>query len=90
LDGAGCELCHGLQAIGGPGSVPDLRRTDPSRWALFSEIVRGGYFTSSGMPNFSDVVQDSDIPALKAYIMDKAWQGYEQQKTKGSSDSSSR
>lgn len=89
-DGAGCELCHGLQAIGGPGSVPDLRRTESARWALFSEMVRGGYFTSSGMPNFSEVVQEREIPALKAYIMEKAWQGYEQQQNKGKLGSTAR
>lgn len=85
-DGAGCELCHGVRAIGGPGSVPDLRRTQADRLALFSQIVRGGYFTSSGMPNFKDVVKEEDLPALKAYILENAWQGYEaQQARKGQS-----
>jgi len=78
-DGAGCELCHGVRAIGGPGSVPDLRRINQARLELFAEIVRGGLFTNSGMPEFREVVSETDLPALKAYVLEQAWRGYDEQ-----------
>lgn len=78
-DSAGCELCHGVKVIGGPGSVPDLRRINSARLDLFPQIVRGGLFTNSGMPEFRDVVSEADLPALKAYIVEQAWLGYDEQ-----------
>jgi quinohemoprotein ethanol dehydrogenase len=78
-DAAGCELCHGVQVIGGPGSVPDLRRISAARLELFPQIVRGGLFTPSGMPEFRDVVSEADLPALRAYVLEQAWRGYDDQ-----------
>ena len=34
------------------------------------------------MPNFKDIVQERDLPALKAYILDKAWHSYDEQQAK--------
>ena len=78
-DAAGCELCHGVKVIGGPGSVPDLRRISAARLELFPQIVRGGLLTPSGMPEFKDIVGEADLPALRAYILEQAWLGYDQQ-----------
>lgn len=76
-DESGCELCHGYQVIGGPGSVFDLRRMNSARYELFSQIVRGGLFKATGMPEYADSIQEADLPALKAYILSEAWRGYE-------------
>ena len=73
----GCEICHGVQVIGGIGSVPDLRRISPARLAIFSEIIRGGVLKANGMPVFADSIKEEDLPALKAYIMQEAWRGYD-------------
>jgi len=81
-EAAGCELCHGNKAIGGPGSVPDLRRTNSARFELYPQIVRGGLFTLSGMPEFKDIVSEEDLPALRAYVLEQAWVGYEEQQSK--------
>lgn len=81
-EAAGCELCHGNKAIGGPGSVPDLRRINSARLELFPQIVRGGLFTLSGMPEFKDSVKEDDLPALRAYILEQAWHGYDEQQAK--------
>jgi quinohemoprotein ethanol dehydrogenase len=78
-DTSGCELCHGVRAIGGPGSVPDLRRINSARLELFPMIVRGGLFTPSGMPEFKDYVSEADLPGLQAYIVEQAWIAYDAQ-----------
>ncbi len=84
-DSAGCELCHGVKAIGGPGSVPDLRRISAARLAVFPQIIRGGLLSPLGMPEFKDVVSEADLPALRAYILEQAWASYlEQQQPKPS------
>ena len=75
-DASGCEICHGVQVIGGIGSVPDLRRINSARLSLFSEIVRGGLLKANGMPIFAETIREEDIPALKAYIIDEAWRAY--------------
>lgn len=76
---AGCELCHGNQAIGGPGSVPDLRRIRAERLAMFPKIIREGMLTSLGMPDYREIVAESDLPALRAYILEQAWKGHLEQ-----------
>lgn len=79
-DGAGCELCHGVQAIGSSGgSVPDLRHIGAARLELLPQIIRGGLFTNSGMPDFRDMIKESELPALRAFILDKAWRAYDAQ-----------
>jgi quinohemoprotein ethanol dehydrogenase len=75
-DAAGCEICHGVEAIGGLSSVPDLRRIGTVRYDLFSQIVRGGLFKDAGMPVFAETLREEDLPALKAYIMNEAWKAY--------------
>ena len=75
-DENGCELCHGVGAIGGLGSVGDLRRTNAATYELFADIVRRGLYKDAGMPVFADTLTDEDLPALKAYLISVAWQAY--------------
>jgi quinohemoprotein ethanol dehydrogenase len=75
-DENGCELCHGVGAIGGLGSVGDLRRTNAATYGLFAQIVRGGLYKDAGMPVFADTITDEDLPALEAYLISVAWQAY--------------
>jgi mono/diheme cytochrome c family protein len=56
-----------------------VRRIGAARLALFPQIIRGGLFTNSGMPEFKDIVSEADLPALKAYILQQAWRAYDQQ-----------
>jgi len=77
---AGCELCHGVAANGGAGgSVPDVRRIGTARLALFPQIIRGGLFTNSGMPEFKDIVSEADLPALRAFILQQGWRAYDEE-----------
>lgn len=78
-DGNGCEICHGVNVVGGIGSVPDLRRINSARLDLFSEIVRGGLLKANGMPIFADSISEKELPALKAFIMNEAWRAYRAQ-----------
>lgn len=78
-DMSGCELCHGFKAIGGPGSVPDLRRIGSARLELLPQILRGGLFTLSGMPDYRDMIADKDLPAIRAYILQQAWLAHDEQ-----------
>lgn len=75
-DANGCEICHGYRVVGGPGSVPDLRRRPLHTPEVFSAIVRGGLFKSSGMPVFEDTISEEDLPALQAYILKQSWRAY--------------
>lgn len=78
-DATGCELCHGFKVIGGPGSVPDLRRIGAARLELFPQIIRGGLLTPLGMPDYREMVSEADLPALKAYVLEQAWLEYDAQ-----------
>jgi quinohemoprotein ethanol dehydrogenase len=75
----GCVLCHGDDLDVGAGSVPDLRRINAATYSLFSQIVRGGLYKDAGMPVFADAIRESDLPALKAYIINGAWKNYRAQ-----------
>lgn len=75
-DAAGCAYCHGADAIGGPGSVPDLRRISAERLAMLPQILRGGLLTNAGMPDYREILTDQDIPAIAAYIVEQAWRGH--------------
>lgn len=75
-DSAGCALCHGMDAVGGPGSVPDLRQLSAERLALLPQILLQGLLSNSGMPDYSDLLTENDIPAIRAYIVEQAWRGY--------------
>ncbi|MGE3599232.1 MAG: PQQ-dependent dehydrogenase, methanol/ethanol family [Dehalococcoidia bacterium] len=79
----GCELCHGVRAAGGLGSIPDVRRLTAAKYELFAQIVRGGLFKTNGMPVFADAIREDQLPALKAYILEQAWRGYREQQHEG-------
>jgi hypothetical protein len=57
-------------------SVPDLRRASAETHDQFVGIVVGGLRQAKGMPKF-DVTMD-DAEALRAFILDRAWDNYEQ------------
>lgn len=73
----GCEACHGFEAIGGIGSVPDLRRAPIVMGPAFEKVVIGGLLTREGMPIFKDSIRLDQIDALRAYIVAQAWKAYD-------------
>ena len=74
-----CDVCHGFEAIGGIGSVPDLRRSAIVMSPAFSQVVIGGAFTQAGMPIYRGSIQPDQIEALRAYIVAQAWKAYTRQ-----------
>jgi PQQ-dependent dehydrogenase (methanol/ethanol family) len=68
-----CSVCHGPQAVAG-GSIPDLRHLSTENHALFGGIVRGGVMQEHGMPAFGDLLNDADVRAIQAWILERARQ----------------
>ena len=75
-----CSRCH----VFGLNVTPDLRKLPAGLHGVFKDIVLGGILGSAGMESFSDILSDADVDAIHAYVIDQAWQGYnEQEKTHG-------
>jgi quinohemoprotein ethanol dehydrogenase len=73
-----CSRCHVL----GPSITPDLRKMPPEVHDIFKDILLHGAFASAGMESFDDILSESDVDAIHAYLIDQSWQAYnEQQKT---------
>ncbi|WP_372863691.1 PQQ-dependent dehydrogenase, methanol/ethanol family [Spongiibacter sp.] len=66
-----CAYCHGVGAISG-GTLPDLRRLQPSSHELFNEIVHNGLFSTLGMPAFGEVLSEEDVKDIHSYVLVKA------------------
>jgi quinohemoprotein ethanol dehydrogenase len=75
-----CDLCHGAGAHAVTGSVPDLRRASIATYDGFEGIVRGGALQDKGMPMFFDLVTEEESGALRAFVLDAAWDAYQAQK----------
>ncbi|MCU1730953.1 MULTISPECIES: PQQ-dependent dehydrogenase, methanol/ethanol family [unclassified Pseudomonas] len=80
LYGAYCSVCHGVGAQSG-GLIPDLRKTDESRRAMFQQIVREGVLRPLGMPAFGDSLSADDVEKIKAYVMNREYLDYQKQQT---------
>jgi quinohemoprotein ethanol dehydrogenase len=70
-----CSRCH----VFGLNVTPDLRKLTPEFHAAFKDIVRGGILAPAGMESFSDILSEADVDAIHAYLIDQAWQGYNDQ-----------
>lgn len=76
FDAYACLECHGRDALSPGGSVPDLRFSNAYIHEAFDKIVRGGLLEETGMPAFPEM-PDSDLKALQAFILSRAWAGYD-------------
>jgi quinohemoprotein ethanol dehydrogenase len=74
-----CSRCH----VFGLSVTPDLRKMPPELHAQFKNIVLKGALAPAGMESFDDILSEADVDAIHAYVIDQAWQGYnEQEKSK--------
>ncbi|MEA2624710.1 MAG: quinohemoprotein ethanol dehydrogenase [Candidatus Binatota bacterium] len=65
-----CAVCHGSAAVSG-GVLPDLRRINPDKHAVFPLIVHNG-IPGTGMPAFRDNISDDEIRLIHAYVNEQA------------------
>jgi mono/diheme cytochrome c family protein len=71
-----CLVCHGYNAISG-GVLPDLRKTPEIADAgAFKDVVLGGSHQTRGMVSFASVLEDSDVEAIRNYVIGEANAGY--------------
>ena len=74
-----CSRCH----VFGVSVTPDLRKMPAEVQAGFNDVVLGGAFAPMGMESFAGILSKSEVDAIHAYLIDQAWQGYnEQEKAK--------
>lgn len=73
----GCGNCHGDQLnVSGNGRIPDLRTAPEPLLRLMPQILRDGIFQSQGMPRFTTITEQQ-VTQLQAYIVNAAWDAYE-------------
>lgn len=68
-----CSVCHVNRGV---GTIPNLKNMQPETHEIFGEIVLDGLLVDNGMPAFGDVLNDEDIKAIQAYLIDAAWASY--------------
>jgi quinohemoprotein ethanol dehydrogenase len=69
LFGKQCAHCHGGRGEERLSAYPDLFRLSAEAHARFDAIVRGGTLASGGMASFADVVSESDVAAIQAFLV---------------------
>ena len=71
-----CAKCH--SNIDGRGSgIPDLRLMSAATHAAFSDIVLKGTLADKGMGDFSDLLNQGQVKALHAYLINESWRHYD-------------
>jgi quinohemoprotein ethanol dehydrogenase len=81
-----CIFCH-LSV--GRGYPQDLRRLTPEKHAVFNDIVLNGTLRPLGMPQWDDVLSKDDVDAIHAFIISRAWDGFnaeQEQNTGGNAE----
>jgi quinohemoprotein ethanol dehydrogenase len=76
-----CSRCHVL----GPSSTPDLRKLNAGLHASFKDIVLKGVLAPAGMERFDDILSESDVDNIHAYLIDQSWAAYRAQEGAGAS-----
>ena len=71
-----CARCHGTGVVSA-GDIPDLRHMTPATHEVFGAIVVGGAYRMRGMPPFDEELNDSDLSALHAYVIEQAHEDHQ-------------
>jgi quinohemoprotein ethanol dehydrogenase len=69
LFGRLCADCHSGRGEERLSAYPDLFRLSAETHASFDAIVRGGTLASAGMASFADVVSESEVAAIHAFLV---------------------
>lgn len=71
-----CAVCHGAE-VRSSGVIKDLRLMQPEIHQIFNEIVLEGVYSELGMASFADLLNETDVQQLHAYIISRANQDRE-------------
>jgi quinohemoprotein ethanol dehydrogenase len=74
-----CSRCHVLDL----NITPDLRRLNPGLHAAFKDIVLRGTLAAAGMERFDDLLTETDVDNIHAYLIDQSWVAYRAQEARG-------
>ena len=66
-----CAVCHGAM-VKSSGVIKDLRLMQPETHKIYKEIVLGGVYAAQGMASFSDLLNETDIEYIRAFIINRA------------------
>ncbi len=67
-----CAVCHGVSVISG-GAIPDLRHSAMiATEESFRTVVLDGVYLDKGMASFSEVLDDGEAEAIRAFIVQQA------------------
>lgn len=75
-----CARCHGALAIS-INMLPDLRQSINQTNETFAGIVLGGLLQNNGMAGYSDLLNLSEVEAIRAFVIDRANKGYQEQES---------
>ncbi len=65
-----CYVCHGGDAASG-GFIADLRYSLPTVFDAYQQIVGEGALTSLGMPDFGEWLDESQIDAIRSFVLSR-------------------
>jgi quinohemoprotein ethanol dehydrogenase len=83
-----CSRCHAN--VSTRGSTPDLRRMSAATHAAFEQIVLKGALRPRGMPQWDDVLSESDTQAIHAHLISLGWEAFRQESEQRSGTSPAR
>ncbi len=70
-----CAVCHGFLGLSGM-TIPDLRASDPSIYDSYKDILLDGLLADNGMASFADVLDETKVEQVKAYVISLANEAY--------------
>ena len=74
-----CAKCHATMDGRGAG-IPDLRYMSSEIHVEFNDILLKGTRADKGMGDFSTLLSATEVEAIHSYLIEWAWQTYEQNK----------
>ena len=64
-------VCHGALVVSG-GVIPDLRMLTAEKHSIFKYIVYDGVIHGAGMPRLGDLLTETDVHDIQAYVVARA------------------
>ena len=68
-----CSVCHANRGV---GAYPNLLNMTANTHDIFDQIVLEGLLKVNGMPSFEGALDEEEVAAIHAYLIDGAWNKY--------------